>query len=239
MKKLNILLLFLFLAVQLIGQDRPSKAQDKDPHAKAYKKALSAAVIPDRSEIERDLVPIRKNQEGVEWKSGKVLVLTWTNAQYYPKVGGQRNTAEYETWVMIPADFRAKMKGYKGKDLDLRIKQLLGLPPTASNTDFIELWVDPADLFRPCIDSEIDDQVCDISPKAEVAMDHSLWFNRALLTRYNGLTLYERYPWTQLGYTYDWADDSDDHRGVSEFVLQKFSDYEVKAITSTKDYLKE
>lgn len=37
----------------------------------------------------------------------------------------------------------------------MRLKQLLGLPPTATNSYFVKFWVRPNDLFRPCPDKEI------------------------------------------------------------------------------------
>ena len=46
-----------------------------------------------------------------------------------------------------------------------------------------------------------------------------------------------KYPWTRLGYTYDWG-DSTTHVGLSEFILEQNATVMVKSVTSTVDYLK-
>jgi len=45
--------------------------------------------------------------------------------------------------------------------IDLRLKQYLGLDPSWQYDVFVELWVDPGDLFRPCVDPQTDDTSCD------------------------------------------------------------------------------
>ena len=42
------------------------------------------------------------------------------------------------------------------------------------------------------------------------------------------------YPWTQLGYTYDWG--SANHHGASEFDVRTESTLIVNGITSIEDY---
>jgi len=46
-----------------------------------------------------------------------------------------------------------------------------------------------------------------------------------------------KYPWTRLGYTYDWG-DSATHVGLSEFILEQNATAVVESVTSTVDYLK-
>ena len=47
----------------------------------------------------------------------------------------------------------------------------------------------------------------------------------------------EKYPWTQLGYTYDWNPENKSHVGLSEFVIGENKNIVIKAIYSTNDYL--
>ncbi len=42
-------------------------------------------------------------------------------------------------------------------------------------------------------------------------------------------------PWTRLGYTYDWG-ASQNHIGLSEFVLRKGANLEVDSVTAVNDY---
>ena len=46
--------------------------------------------------------------------------------------------------------------------LVLRLEQRLGLPPKAGKDAFLEVWIDPADLFRPCPDPGIADRECQV-----------------------------------------------------------------------------
>jgi hypothetical protein len=43
------------------------------------------------------------------------------------------------------------------------------------------------------------------------------------------------YPWTQLGYTYDWGGDGDEV-GLSEFVVRKGSEVVVKDVFTVAEY---
>ena len=129
---------------------------------------------------------------------------------------------------------------------DTRIEQLLGLPPCYGNTKIIEIFVSPIDLFRPSPDPETTDQeasvefpwrtsrlvtydtsrtiyddFCETTP---CYSDYETWFNN----RRSGVyTASPPYPWTGLGYTYDWAHNSrysfttstTSHVGLSEFVV--------------------
>ena len=46
------------------------------------------------------------------------------------------------------------------------------------------------------------------------------------------------YPWTQLGYTYDWAPGAESEVGESEFVVRAGSEVIVESVTSQADYCK-
>lgn len=121
----------------------------------------------------------------------------------------------------------------------LRITQLLGLPPEtaiAGDPDeyeyMLEMWVSPQDLFRPCPDPEIWDSVCETElaanptvmsgkirvtagPNYGMFMNYPEWFNNQ--TRYSYTINSAPYPWTRLGYTYDWG--SRNTVGLSEFIV--------------------
>lgn len=154
--------------------------------------------------------------------------------------GGECPTYRYDSWVTVVPE----IKNFFGIIVpqSLRIAQLLGLPPEAAVTGgpneykyMLELWVSPHDLFRPCPDTEISDTVCETNfpadsfrmldpnnkvratagPEAGVFKTYSSWFKSQ--TRYSYTLGSSPYPWTRLGYTYDWG--SSNHVGLSEFVL--------------------
>jgi hypothetical protein len=117
-------------------------------------------------------------------------------------------------------------------NVTLRTLQLLGLPPNNANTYFVELWVSPQSLFRPTPDNDINDTVAQLAFPASATPEYKQWFNSNIIYSY----FPERYPWTRLGYTYDWG-NSNSHVGLSEFVLKQNSTVIVKSVTPTADYL--
>jgi hypothetical protein len=138
----------------------------------------------------------------------------------------------------------------------LRIEQLLGVPPNNGKTKFVELWVNPGDLFRPSPDPEVTDHEADLdfpnvtSPFVQMTdtpkitdwdpvlnryfeANYVTWFNRRRNTVY---TAEVPYPWTRLGYTYDWGKKSGGHVGMSEFVVRGGSTVGVYAVTPNDAY---
>lgn len=177
---------------------------------------------------------IRKTIAGEE----HILMLTWKAKNYYP-ASGEYKTGAYEIWVTAAPELYQRMKKVKPADRPLRLKQLLGLPPTAENKIFIELWVKPADVFRPCPDKEVNDAACNLCFTAKDSADaeYITWFNRGRIDRYYATGLYNQYPWTQLGYTYDWHPRNRSHRGLSEFVIGKNKTIYIEKAYSTDEYL--
>jgi hypothetical protein len=156
------------------------------------------------------------------------------------KEGGECPAYGFDSWVTVVPEMKNLFSGTAPQPL--RIAQLLGLPPeyAASGNPkeakyMLELWVSPKDLFRPCPDTEISDTTCetgfpadifrmlDLSNKVRategaeygVFKSYTSWFNNRTRNIYTmGAS---PYPWTRLGYTYDWG--SSNHVGLSEFVL--------------------
>jgi len=117
-------------------------------------------------------------------------------------------------------------------DTVLRIEQLLGLPPCSDYSDFVEMWVDPADLFRPAPDNEITDKICELEFPAGTDEIYKQWFKDNFQHSYTS----PGYPWTRLGYTYDWG-PSQSEIGLSEFVIKNGAAVIVKSVISTQSYL--
>lgn len=140
----------------------------------------------------------------------------------------------------------------------LRIRQLIGLPletPNNRKPALVEMWVDPGRLFRPSPDPEIIDHeaVLEFSPSSSpfLAFNSSMtieeynsdgpnfvgtyeeWFDNLKNSSYNGS---DPYPWTRLGYTYDWNTNTSEV-GLSEFVVLGNSTVKVESIIRTEDML--
>ena len=90
----------------------------------------------------------------------------------------------------------------------------------------------PQSLFRPTPDNEINDTSAQLAFPASATADYKTWFNSNIIYSYYPM----KYPWTRLGYTYDWG-NTQSHIGLSEFVIKQNSTVTVKSVTPTTEYL--
>ena len=207
-----------------------------------YKKAVADAETAEPSEISYTLTPIVDWNRDLIWQgegdSERVLVVTWTSWTGYNDLVGQDTVVTRDTWVTPAPDVQQFCREHllMPPNLVPRLEQLLGLPPDNSKTTFVELWVHPADLFRPTPDPDITDDEAQLDfPKVNgylsVSDAYLLWFYDLMNSSYgeNG------YPWTRLGYTYDWGNPVSDV-GLSEFVIRKGATVGVQRSASTEDY---
>ncbi len=208
---------------------------------KAYLSAIVDAQIADQTEISHNLVAIVPSNEKLVWKNrtdaqnATLLVVTWTNYNGYDDKIGQSVQISREVWVATAPEIKNFCKKLNG-NRSLRLEQLLGLPPKAGKTKFVEMWVKPNDLFRPSADPEISD--CEAETEfrrpnkfVTVSDEYIKWCNDLKMQSYGA----NGYPWTRLGYTYDWGDNHR-HIGLSEFVIMPGATVEINSISSTTDY---
>lgn len=210
-----------------------------------YKMAIQNSMYPEVSKIDNNLVAINAQNTNLIWKKfdniDYLLVVSWKqNVSYYQQYldSAFYNTGKYPIWITTAPELLNRMKKEKYTDVNMRLKQLLGLPPTATYSYFVEFWVKPSDLFRPCPDKEINDTHCDVCFPANADSAHIAWINQSRIERYYQCGLFQQYPWSELGYTYDWNTDNVSHIGLSEFVIGAYKNIKVNAIYTTADYLK-
>ena len=232
----------------------------------AYLEAVEDAMVAEPEEISRDLTALVTWEESLEWEGepgkSRLLVLVWTARDYYDSSIGQdyQLPADANIWVTAVPDLERFFTEEEAatEPSELRIKQLLGLPPDGAYSKFVELWVAPSDLFRPSPDPETNDREADLEfptrtsrlisyndsctitqwdndDNRDVTYTYEEWFTDRKNTIYAGD---HPYPWTGLGYTYDWG-DPEDEVGLSEFVILGGSTVGVNSVTSTADYLGE
>jgi len=242
MRNKPIILLTVVLAAAML---LPLSAQEKRNDSILYRQAVQQAMYPEARKVDTNLVAIngqnhnliRTTFEGEEY----ILTVTWKqNVSYYKKYidSTYYNTGNYPIWVTTAPELVQRMKKEKANDANRRLVQLLGLPPNATYSYFVEFWVKPADMFRPCPDKEINDKRCEICFPPDIDPEHANWINNSRIDRYYNCDLYQQYPWTELGYTYDWNPKNKSHIGLSEFVIGANKKIKVKAIYSTAEYLK-
>lgn len=240
---------FLIPAVLLLSACSPrllTKPFDAQKIELQYSRSIGDAAKPQPWEISNNLVAVTPDNTDLVWKTingeAYLLVATWQKDTIYykndPKTGFY-NTGNYPIWVTTAPELQQRCREEKfGKKegLDLRLKQLLGLPPASEKYFFVEFWVRPQDLFRPCPDSEITDSDCGLGFPEDAPKGHIDWINQLRLDSYFNPRWDANYPWTALGYTYDWNRKTKDHIGLSEFLIGKDKNVIVAGFQTTEVY---
>ena len=202
-------------------------------------------------QISKQLTPIRTSNQDLIWNDSldtpHVLVCTWTTHDSYfaseMQPIGIPFTERFNVWVVVAPELRAFYRHYRKqssvKPITARLEQLLGLPPNSGHRFIVELWVKPEDLFRPSADPEITDSEAElrfpeVTSYLSVSDEYKQWFEKTKAARYHPVSG-PPYPWTRLGYTYDWGNPTAPF-GLSEFVIREGAEIIVKSITPTEDY---
>jgi hypothetical protein len=226
------------------AQELTSSVQrDAGELERAYRDAVEDAKIAEPGEISRNLTAIVASNEDLRWKSLEnaqyVLVLTWTSWDGYDDQVGQSMTLTRQIWVTAVPELKDFCTAHDATQvpLTLRLEQLLGLPPNDGKPRFVEIWVRPDDLFRPSPDPEITDHEAGLdfhtSQYLTVSEAYVRWFDELKDASYGE----KGYPWTRLGYTYDWGNPSSEV-GLSEFIIDEGAMVEIHAVTGTEAYCK-
>ncbi len=244
MKARTSLLLFVLLVFGACQTLRTTH-QENQTDTYLYQKSIEDAIYPKASKVYDNLVDIDKQNKNLFWKNingeDYILAVTWKqNVSYYQQYldSAFYNTGSYPIWVTTAPELQQRMKQEKSSDVNRRLIQLLGLPPNSVYSYFVEFWVRPSDLFRPCPDQEITDKKCETCFPAKVDPEHFAWINSNRISRYYQCDLTNQYPWTQLGYTYDWNPENKSHVGLSEFVVGANKKIVIKGIYKTDEYLR-
>ncbi|CAG9334278.1 unnamed protein product [Blepharisma stoltei] len=237
---------------------------DNSTLAKKYAEALADAQNLTQGKIVTTLTPIRvENKKLIFDDAGRVLLATFSLEQDYPDTSGNI-TLTSDTWFTAVPELQNACQTYEGNKT-LRILQALGMPPSDSDNGIAEIFVNLQDIFRPCPDPEISDMECELNipiigkqkPSDQkipwycptenekinevsaqwvnVVIDHLIWMCNNWNGSYYQEELYNNYPWTGLGYTYDWG-NSKSHVGFSEFVVKAGTQVYFSKKASTDDY---
>jgi hypothetical protein len=189
-----------------------------------------------RHENLRQLFPLKFDASTM---TTSVVTLTGYN---YPQ--GQQTLSRY-IWVTAVPEVQQKCEKFASEDLELSLRELLGLQPNAKIGNFVTMTVRAGDIFRPspnpvttteslCDRPESDNTCGELFPDW-VSSEHKSWIANQMLTSYivsaehNGAY---SYPWTRLGYTYDWKPGTDRY-GASEYVIRPGA---VVTVTSKTPY---
>jgi hypothetical protein len=243
-----LILLSLFAATGC--QRQLSKPFEEASTVAFYSKSVEKSSHLKEDAIVNNLLSVKSDSSMFEWKKinneDYLLVALWKSEgdlKYYKNnESGFYNTGNRITFVTLAPEMKQKCskKRFGRKvGVNLRIEQLLGLPPNNKKTHFVEMWVRPQDLMRPCLDNETDDRTCGLTPKDTTDLayrDYKKWLEDWAKDSYHPANNKQGYPFTQLGYTYDWNKRNKKHVGLSEFLIGKNKNVIVKDFVETCEY---
>lgn len=210
----------------------------------AYAAALADSAVASPAKV----LPLRALPAG-----DSVTVVSWVTDQRLPcaknalpcnmQVGADR------LWVTLGGEVQALCQSWhlQGDALRSRIEQLLGLPTNSPaqyrKTQFVLLEIARERVERPCLGVKEDltaQPVCTIDLQASTAPEMRNFVGQQMAAAYvmdnpKG----PGYPYTRLGYTYDWATSAlPSHYGASEFVVAAGSVAKAVRMVATDDYCK-
>jgi hypothetical protein len=181
--------------------------------------------------------------------AGFVRVATLTTWNYPPGEQELRRAV----WVSVVPEVRDSCLTWEeeGAALTMRLRQLIGLRPADSVSHFVEMTVPAAALFRPTVDPAAttiwpcpegpSGGACGLHFPAGVDSAHVAWMANQMLSAWQVPNGYPAdtasgggrgtlgYPWTRLGYTYNWHPGSPRY-GASEYLVRAGSRIRVDAI---------
>lgn len=196
--------------------------------------ALRHAQVPTAADVDTHLIAITPSNTTLERDaSGRVRMAQWTDFGGY-QIGD--NVLGIDVFVAVGAELRGRCAGLRPEDTPPRLNQILGLPPEAdpARRRVVQLFVRPEDLFRPCPDAEIDDTTCGLAFPANVTPAYREWFDKQYAESF-GYWQKRHFPFTGLGYTYDWCNVAT-REGPSEFVARQGSTVVVASIQEASAY---
>jgi hypothetical protein len=226
---------------------------------KHFVAAIRDAAVPGPSDVDTHLFALSDANRQLVWRSDgsgrQVAVVSVMTRDTYTRfyAGGTGTTppaplyglnANPMVWVTLAPELQRWCRRYarrlaragvrnRARRVRHRVTQRLGLGPGNPHTRAVELWVDPANVFRPCPDPGVADRSCELQltgAQVRGIEDYTAFFTWLYYGSYSA----DGAPWTRLGYTYDWGGSS--KFGASEYILTASTPWEVRSATSVHEY---
>ena len=199
-----------------------------------WQAAMADAVFSEDGEV-LELVALTPEDPEVIWDEAgeRVLLLTWHDYDDPCAPGAPLPEGCGDVWATSLGEMAAWYGAHAAgtEDWDLRFAQLLGMPEEAGCTRFTAFWARPEEVLRPAYVTD---------PTAQMENDYALvpegdykdWFDGNILWSY----FESEYPWTRLGYTYDWSGGASEY-GLTEFLLRDAGDTEIAFTDTTAGFV--
>jgi hypothetical protein len=233
MRKTIWIALLAAAACAASAQTPPQRlAADQQTLWNAYFQSVYDSAVYQRNHV-RQLYPLRPDAEGI--------VLVATLGRRDGNVGDPIAVTGEGIWVTAVPEVQTICRGFTG-DVALQLRQLLGLPPDADVPRFLVLRAKASDLFRPspyadtmtsypCPDPASDANCGNAFPSTATPT-HVLWISTSSFSLH---AIPYGYPWTHLGYTYNWAPGKDRY-GASEYVIRAGATATIVQKATAADY---
>lgn len=230
---------FLLLLL-LTGYGNSALAFQSTPDESSILAAYNAAIYDSSVYKFSNLRPLRPLKFDPATKSVSVVSLT----DFSYRLG--KTTLLVDVWVTAVPEVQEICRGFSG-DLELRLHQLFGLHPDRKFTNFVVMNVKEGNIFRPTANPDpMTTLPCSYPTPANCGEEfpettsesHVRWFANQMLSSYvisESYLIPVGYPWTRLGYTYDWKPGANKY-GASEYVIRGESTVTVTEIVPYKKY---
>lgn len=210
-----------------------SAQEESKTDEELFEAAVEDAAFADEDEIE-SLVSLTKDDDMVTWdKDGRVLLCTWHNyPDSYPE--GKKVTIDWGyVWTFTDKEIASHTDELKAaEDTKMRLNQLIAFAPDSEHSTVTGFWVKPSDVRRPAYQSDPTDGSMTVDFKEDADKKFKEWFDTNILDSY----FYGAYPWTRLGYTYDWADNGKEY-GLTEFIVNPGAEVKVEFTETTDEFI--
>lgn len=189
-----------------------------------YKTALEDAKVAESDEI----FPL------YELKDGENLLLSWNDMPQEFPVGEFYTVKEdLQLWCVAFEELKCWYeKNAEGvTNWTKRLEQLIGLPGGTGYTHFTAFMVRPEDVIRPAYQTDPQKQMTEDLLDGSALGKYEEWFQQNEKWSYREA----EWPWTRLGYTYDWAEGRE--RGLCEFLLLPGKEVRVEWTVTTEELI--
>ena len=212
-----------------------------------YREQYKAAFEKAKNLGSEDIQPLVTIGEGTDMASmsgdnTQVVLVAWHNDGDRFKDGEITHLKDGEVlWTFTDKEFLKWFRENHDKveNWDIRLKQLLGKSPDTDNRYFTVFWAKVTDVFRPAFFPEINSSMMNTTftntleeDTSENAMWFKNWFDKTNASAYRK----DGFPWTRLGYTYDWGNPNSKY-GLTEFIVKEGAEIEVKFTRKNRAFL--
>ena len=188
---------------------------------------LPFAVFADEDEILPLVNVSDENENVIRSEDGKSVLVAFMHKYPDSYPAGEEIELKWgNVWCVSAGEFHKWMKDNDEnvENWTNRLHQVLGMPYTKNYTTITALWVDADLVYRPAYETDPNKAMTTtLVTTGDDDFDtmYKEWFDGNIIWSYFD----SAFPWTRLGYTYDWYDNGKEY-GLSEFLI--FSGAKVK-----------